>query len=92
MVTGNMTFDILRSQPGQPRRLIPFGIAGGGFFQTREEFITGDSTSTDGAFTAGGGIRTLLGNRVTIGADLRVGWELHIRLGATIGVRLGNNN
>jgi hypothetical protein len=40
-------------------------------------------------FTAGGGIRTLLGNRITLGADLRVGWETHVRLGAVIGVKLG---
>jgi hypothetical protein len=89
MFTGNVVFDFLRSEKGQPRRVMPFGLVGGGIFQTRNQFPVGNFTSTEGAFTAGGGIRALLGNRVTLGGDLRVGWELHVRAGATIGVRLG---
>jgi hypothetical protein len=89
MATGNVGFDFFRMDTGQSRRVTPFGVLGGGIFHTRDRFFARTFTSTEGAFTAGGGIRTLLGNRVTLGADLRVGWELHIRLGGTIGVRLG---
>jgi len=89
MLTGNAWFDFLGPRSGQPRRVTPFGVVGGGLFHTREQFSVGNFNSTEGAFTAGGGIRTLLGNRVTLGADLRVGWELHVRAGATIGVRFG---
>jgi hypothetical protein len=43
----------------------------------------------EGAFTAGGGVRALVGPRVFVGAEARVGWELHLRLNGIIGVRLG---
>jgi len=88
IVTGNFVFDFLRSYKGQPRRITPFGLLGGGIFQTRNQFPVANFNSTEGAFTAGGGIRTVLGNRVTLGADLRVGWELHVRVGGTIGFKL----
>jgi hypothetical protein len=89
VVTGNFVFDFLRSDKTRPRRVMPFAVVGGGMFQTREQFPIRSFTSTEGAFTAGGGIRTLLGNRITAGADLRVGWETHVRVGAVIGVKLG---
>jgi hypothetical protein len=89
MATGNVGFDFFRTDPGQSRRVTPFALIGAGMFQTRSGFFAQTFTSTEGAFTAGGGIRTLLGNRVTLGVDARVGWELHVRLGGTIGVRLG---
>jgi hypothetical protein len=86
VLTGNLMFDFLSQ-----RRLTPFVVAGGGIFHTRSDFAFPNSTSrhTEGAFTAGGGIRTLLGNRITVGADLRVGWETHVRLSGMVGVRLG---
>lgn len=62
---------------------------GGGLFQTRESFFTEDFTSSEGAFTAGGGIRALIGNRLTAGVDARIGWELHLRVGGFIGLQLG---
>jgi hypothetical protein len=64
-------------------------VAGGGVFQTPESFFTGTFTSSEGAFTARGGVRALAGDRVTIGIDARVGWELHLRLNGLIGLRLG---
>ena len=89
MLTGNVTFDLLRPVNGQPRRVTPFAVAGGGIFQTRESFPNGIFTSADGAFTAGGGIRAWLGRRVFAGAEARIGWELHVRLNGMVGVRLG---
>ena len=90
MLTGNVTFDLAGPVSGQPRAVTPFVVAGGGLFQTRERFLNGSTfTSSEGAFTAGGGVRALVGRRVIVGAEARIGWELHIRLNAMVGVRLG---
>ena len=62
---------------------------GGGLFQTRENFFNQDFTSREGAFTAGGGVRAALGDRITAGFETRIGWELHVRINGFIGVRLG---
>jgi hypothetical protein len=89
MLTGNMTFDFARPVNGEPAQVTPFVVVGGGLYQTREEFFDGTYTSSEGAFTAGGGVRALLGSRVIAGVEARVGWELHVRVNGTIGVRLG---
>lgn len=89
IVTGNVTFDLLPPRNGRPRPVTPFLVAGGGLFQTRETFSNDDYTSTEGAFTAGGGVRAAAGDRVTLGVDVRVGWELHLRVNGFVGFRLG---
>ncbi len=89
MVTGNVTYDLLSPTNGRLRRVNPFVVAGGGLFQTREHFFNGTFTSSEGAFTAGGGVRALVGDRVTIGVDTRVGWELHLRISGLVGLQLG---
>lgn len=89
VVTGNVTWDVFAPMDGRQRPVTPFVVVGGGLFQTRETFPSGDFTSSEGAFTAGGGVRALAGDRITIGIDARVGWELHLRVNGTIGVRLG---
>ena len=88
IVTGNITYDLLSPTNGRPRRVTPFLVAGGGLFQTRETFPSGDFTSTEGAFTAGGGVRASASDRVTIGIDTRVGWELHLRVNGFVGPQL----
>ena len=85
VLTGNLTFDLLAN-----RAVTPFLVVGGGLFQTRESFPSGGFTSNEGAFTVGGGVRAAAGDRVTIGLDTRIGWETHVRVNATIGVRLGD--
>ena len=89
VATGNLTWDLFAPTNGRPRQVTPFLVAGGGVFQTREAFPTGTFTSSEGAFTAGGGVRALVGNRVTVGIQSRVGWELHLRLSGSVGVWLG---
>ena len=89
MVTGNATWDLLAPTNGRPPSITPFFVVGGGVFQTRETFFSGTFTSSEGAFTAGGGVRAVVSDRVTIGADARVGWELHIRVNGSVGLRLG---
>jgi hypothetical protein len=86
-VTGNVTWDVV--SPMNTGRLTPFLVAGAGLFRTRESFFSGTFTSSEGAFTAGGGVRAPISDRVTVGIDARVGWELHIRVNGLIGLRLG---
>ena len=88
IVTGNVRYDF-RAPGRQSHQMIPFVVAGGGLFQTRETLFNGDFTSTEGAFTAGGGVMAAASDRVTIGIDTRVGWELHLRVNGFVGVRLG---
>ena len=83
VATGNVTLDLRQA------RVTPFIVAGGGAFQTRYAFPGGDYTSWEGAFTAGGGVRGSVTPRVSVGVDARLGWELHLRLGGVVGIRLG---
>ena len=39
----------------------------------------------------GGGVRALVGERVNVAIDARIGWELHLRVNGSIGVRLGRS-
>jgi hypothetical protein len=90
MLTGNVTFDLVRPVNGQSRQITPFAVAGGGLFRTRESFPSNEIfTSSEGAFTTGGGVRALVGKYAIVGAEARIGWELHIRLNGMVGVRLG---
>ncbi len=79
IVTGNVTWDLLARRP-----VIPFLVAGGGVFQTRESFFTGTFTSNEGAFTAGGGVKASVGKRIRVGLDARIGWETHVRVGGLV--------
>ena len=90
VITGNVTYDLLATTNDRPRRVVPFLIVGGGLFQTRETFVTGRFTSSEGAFTAGGGVRTSASDRVTLGLDTRIGWELHVRVNGFVGVQLAH--
>jgi hypothetical protein len=89
VATGNVTWDVLAPSTGRARRITPFVVAGAGLFQTRETFPSGPFTSNEGAFTAGGGLRGAAGERVTLGVDARVGWELHLRVNGFVGVQFG---
>lgn len=81
IATGNVTYDIFATD----RTAMPFLVAGGGFFRTREQFPAGAFSSTEGAFTAGGGLRAAIGRRAYAGIDARVGWEPHVRVNALLG-------
>jgi hypothetical protein len=85
-LTGNLTFDVLPPRDGVPRRVTPFLVAGGGFFQHSDGFGPFDFTSYEGAFTGGGGVRGWISRRVYMLADVRFGWELHARVNAGIGI------
>ncbi len=87
VLTGNAVFDLLSPINGRPRPVTPFVGVGAGMFQTRETFRNGPFTSTEGAFTAGGGARARAGDHLTIGVDSRIGWELHVRVNGFVGVQ-----
>jgi hypothetical protein len=87
ILTGNVTFDFLG--PDTPRVVTPYVVAGAGLYRTSEEFIDSTFTSSEGAFTAGGGVRVRVNDRISLGGEARMGWEPHIRLNAVVGVRLG---
>lgn len=90
ILTGNVWFDLLAPESGRPRRMTPFIAIGAGMFQSRQDLFSGGTfTSSEGAFTAGGGVRASVGDRVTVGAEARLGWETHFRVNGTLGVRLG---
>lgn len=89
MVTGNVTWDALPTTGGVPPRVMPYLVAGVGVFQTRERFLAGDFTSTEGTFTLGAGLRTEVTDGVTLGVDARIGWELHVRVAGLLGLRIG---
>jgi membrane protease YdiL (CAAX protease family) len=90
VVTGNLTWDVLAPANGRPGQVTPFVVVGAGVFRTRESFFNGPFTSSEGAFTAGGGVRALVSNRVFVGVEGRVGWETHIRVNGVVGVQLGS--
>lgn len=85
-VTGNVTFDLVPPRQGRPRRVTPFVVGGGGFFQHSDRAGSFSFTSYEGAFTAGGGVRVWITERVYALADFRFGWELHARINGGIGI------
>ena len=89
VVTGNLVVNLRPPTAGGSDRIVPFVVVGGGMFRTVETFAAGSFDSTEGAFTAGGGVRTSASDRVTVGIDARVGWETHIRINGFVGFRLG---
>jgi Outer membrane protein beta-barrel domain len=88
ILTGNLIFDVLRPIDNRPRRITPYLLAGGGYFQHRNVFSGRKFTASEGAFTAGGGVRLFLTRSFYIAPEWRLGWELHQRLTITIGMLL----
>jgi opacity protein-like surface antigen len=81
MLTGNVVFDA-----APDARVSVFAIGGLGMFWGREQFRDGPYWSNDPAFTAGGGLRANVTRAVTVGAEYRIGWELHQRVSGFAGV------
>lgn len=88
VVTGNVMFDVLAPNAAGPRRVTPFLVAGGGLFRHTDRFQSGTFSSIEGAFTLGLGVRAWATRRTFVAVDARLGWELHLRVAATVGVAL----
>ena len=89
ILTGNVVIDVLAPTADRPRRTTPYVVAGGGLFRHSNRTFTGTFSSTEGAFTAGVGIRGWTSDRVFLAIDARLGWEPHFRLAGTVGIALG---
>jgi hypothetical protein len=87
IATGNLTFDFFGPSGGREPTATPFLVLGGGWYHSREEFPSGGFNSNEGGFTAGGGVRARLAERLYIGAEVRIGWELHVRMNGLVGWR-----
>ena len=85
-VIGSIWFDFLSPRPHA--YVTPYVVAGGGYMRHSNEFAGRTFSSGEGAFSAGGGVRAYLGDCVYAGADVRVGWELHLRMAAHVGIHL----
>jgi hypothetical protein len=88
-VTGNVTFDLLPARRATPRPPVPYLIVGAGLMNHSNSFAGGTFSSSEGAFTAGAGVRVSLGERLYVAPEFRVGWELHYRIAASVGYRFG---
>ncbi len=88
-VTGNVTWDLVRFAPPRAGRVVPYLVGGAGFFRHFNRFGPNSFASNEGAFTAGGGARVWVSRRVYVGGEARFGWELHTRLGGTVGIQFG---
>jgi hypothetical protein len=86
VLTGNVTFDFLAG----PRAATPFLVAGGGIFSHTSKFGDLSVTSAEGSFTAGGGVRIAVGDRLYVAPEFRIGWEPHFRVSVAVGWRLGS--
>lgn len=83
-VLGSLWVD-LGPQP-EAARVVPYLVVGGGYEWHSDRFATGRYVSGEGAFTAGGGARVHLNDRIYLGGEARIGWELHLQATAHVGV------
>ena len=87
-MTVNYTFDFVPQGEGQARRRVnPFLVAGGGVMWHSDRFGSRTFSSSEGAFTAGGGVRVWLTDHVYALGEVRAGWEPHVRFNGGVGVR-----
>ncbi len=87
IVTGNATFDLV--SPRRDTAVVPFLVGGVGLFRSRWLGLgEGAYSSSEGAFTAGGGVRARVSHALSVGAEARVGWELHMRVNGFVAIRL----
>jgi hypothetical protein len=78
-LTGKVIVDFM------PGRLVsPYFVADGGAMLHGDRFVSGPYWSSEGAVSAGGGVRFNVTPHVSIAPELRIGWESHMRLGAML--------
>jgi hypothetical protein len=81
-LTGNVVYTFRDRGPA------PYVVGGAGLFRHSDRFNRTTFTSTEGAFTAGGGVRIPIGRRWYLAPDARFGWELHTRIQLGAGILL----
>ena len=68
--------------------IVPYVVMGAGYMRHSQRFGSERFVSGEGSFTAGGGVRARVSDRIYLGGDVRVGWELHLRAAGHVGVDL----
>ena len=81
-LTGNLIVDFLVGRP-----VNPYAVVGGGLMRHSDQFGGRAFSAVEGAWTAGGGVRIRLTDRVSALGEFRVGWEPHVRTTGGVGVR-----
>jgi hypothetical protein len=78
-LTGKVIVDFM------PDRLVsPFVVADGGAMFHGDRYASGSFWGSEGAVSGGGGVRFNISPRVSIAPEFRIGWEPHLRFGATV--------
>jgi hypothetical protein len=67
-------------------RIVPYVVLGAGYMRHSQRFGSQRFVSGEGSFTAGGGLRAHVTDRLYVGGDVRVGWELHLRASGHVGM------
>jgi hypothetical protein len=83
-VLGSVWIDLGRSP--ERSRVVPYVVVGAGYVRHSERFGSRRFVSGEGSFTAGGGLRAHVTDRIYVGGDVRIGWELHLRAAGNVGV------
>ena len=68
-------------------RVAPFVTLGGGIMTHSSRFGVESYSSTEGAFIFGGGARINATPRIFIAPEYTMGWEPHMRVAVTVGIR-----
>jgi hypothetical protein len=68
---------------------MPYVVVSGGLSQTRYQHPDASVRTRDGVFTAGAGVRASVSPRVNVGLEAQGGWESHVRVMGSVGVKLG---
>lgn len=82
-VLGSLWID-LGPDPARAR-VVPYLVVGGGYMWFSQRFGGARFTSGEGSFTAGGGARIHVTDRVYVGGEARLGWEPHLRIAGVVG-------
>ena len=78
-LTGKVIVDFM------PGRLVsPYFVADAGAMLHGDQFPRGPYWSSEGAVSAGGGVRINVTPHISISPEFRIGWEPHARLGAVL--------
>jgi hypothetical protein len=78
-LTGNLIFDFIGAAAPRPPAVRPYVVVGGGLMRHSNRFSERTVSAVEGAWTAGGGVRIRLTDRVYALGEFRLGWEPHVR-------------
>ena len=82
-LTGKVIVDFMPTRLASPC----VGADGGAMFHGNRFFNEKAFWAREGAVSGGGGVRINLTPRVSISPEFRIGWEPHLRVGATVSWR-----